>query len=291
MIWLFAAFLSAIIFGLGSFLLTLGSHKNYPESIMLLGLYIAGSIIFLGTLLSHHDISFDRYILFFSILVGLGSYYGNSFLVKAFDLGPACLAAPLMNISVLLVILLSCYIYHENIANYQYVGIGCIVAGASLLGCNFKNTIIKSKFWIVFVILAIIAIFMREGGLKIAFEAGVNNFSVLFYGYAFATGLAILTFYKQQYISPTLTATSIPQVTTKKTQAFVLGSLVGICSSIGLGLLAYAITCGPASVIIPIFSARSIVTVLLIVFFLKEKLFLFQWIAISFIIAGTFFIT
>ena len=51
MIWLIATFVSALAFGIGGFLLKVGSHRNYSEGSMLLGLYVAGSIIFLGALL------------------------------------------------------------------------------------------------------------------------------------------------------------------------------------------------------------------------------------------------
>lgn len=292
MIWLFATFTSAFIFGIGSFLLKLGSHKNYPEASMLLGLYVAGSSIFLVAILvngnmSFNDISFNWLILAFAILVGLGSYYGNSFLVKAYDLGPACLTAPLMSMSVLFVILLSAFFYHESITSKQHWGIICMVLAASLLGCTFNSMLIKSRMWIVFVILGIVFLFLREGGLKIAYETGLNNMVVLFFSYFFAiilSSISLLRFRKNS-------ATKMTEVQFNHTPAFLLGSLTGICSGIGMGLLAYAMTMGPASIIVPIFSTRSIVTVLLIMMVFKEKLRLLQWLAVGLMILGIGFIS
>ena len=128
--------------------------------------------------------------------------------------------------------------------------------------------------WIVFVILAIIFLFMREGGLKIAYESGFDNLVVLFFGYAFAMILSAITHMKNHHKS------------SNHRQAFFLGSAVGILSAMGMGLIAYAMTSGPASIIVPIFSARNIVTVLLIVIFFKEKLRKLQWFAVGLMVMG-----
>lgn len=275
MIWLYATFASALLFGLGGFLLKLGSHKKYAETSMLLGLYLAGSLILFTTLLSHGNIHFSWSILTFSIIVGLGSYYGNYFLVKAYDQGPACLTAPLMSISVVLVILLSALIYNEAISSKQYTGVAFMVSAAALLGFNFKNTSIKSPLWIVFVVLGIVSLFMREGGLKISQENGLDNLEVLFFGYAFAAMLALLT----------QTQRKSKQLINHR-QALILGSATGVLSAAGMGMLAFAMTKGPASVIVPVFSARNMVTVLLILIFFKEKLTKVQWVSISLMFTG-----
>jgi drug/metabolite transporter (DMT)-like permease len=283
MMWLVATFVSAFVFGIASFLLKFGSHKQYAEASMLLGLYLAGSTIFLITLIVNDYMMINGLIVLFALLVGLGSYFGNSFLVKAYDLGPACLTSPLMSLSVLLVILLSAFVYNEEITAWQYAGVTCMMIAASLLGCNFNSTLIKSRMWLVFVVLAIIALFMREGSLKIAQETGLNNIGVLFFSYLFAALLSMLTF-----ISKNKKTTN---ETVKHRYALFLGAIVGICSAIGMGLLAFALTQGPASVIVPIFSARNVITVLLIVVFFKEKLLKLQWTAVGLMILGTVFVS
>lgn len=275
MIWLYATFVSALVFGLGGFLLKVGSHKNYAEASMLLGLYLSGTVILFVALLIYGNVTFDRTILMFSIIVGLGSYYGNYFLVKAYDQGPASLTAPLMSISIVLVILLSSLIYDENISNWQYFGIALMVSAAALLGFNFKNTSIKSPLWIIFVMLGILFLFMREGGLKIAHENGLDNLGILFFSYTFASVLALLTFSK-----------SSSEVSINHNQALLLGTVIGVLSAVGMGLLAFAIANGPAAVIVPLFSGRNIITVLLIVVFFKEKLTSIQWASIGLMVTG-----
>src|SRR5579862_4070226 len=172
MIWLIAAFASTITFGVGSFLLKVGSHRRYPGPSMLLGLYLAGSVIFLSVLTTKGEISISWMLTLFSILIGVGSYYGNTFLVKAYATGPASLTTPLMSLNILLVIIMSTMIFNEKLNQWQYLGIACMMSAITLLGYS-ADTVIKSRMWLVFVTLAIIFIFMREGGLKIAHEYGV----------------------------------------------------------------------------------------------------------------------
>lgn len=280
MIWLYATLISTVLFGIGSFLLKVGSHKNYSEKSMLLGLYVIGSVIFFMSLFPYQNFHFNWTLFTFSILVGLGSYYGNAFLVKAYNLGPACVTAPLMSLSIVLIIALSAFIYEEQITQSQYIGIFCMIIAASCLGFNFNNTSIKDKMWLVFVTLGIIFLFLREGGLKIAYESGLDNVLVLFFGYLLASLLAANSF-----------------VFTKENKdknvkkAFLLGGTIGILSAVGMKLLALAISLGPTSIIVPIFSGRNIITILLILAFFKEKLSRFQWAAVGLMSLGIVFIS
>jgi drug/metabolite transporter (DMT)-like permease len=167
-----------LVFGISGFLLKMGNHKKYHTPGMLFGLYSAGSLLFLSILLVKGHITLSPLILLFVTSLGIGSYYGNTFLVKAYDLGPACLTSPLISLNILFVILLSTLVYHETLTPWQLSGIGCMITAVALVGCNFKNTLIKSRLWGVFVALAIVFIFMREGGLKIAHEMGLHNSNI-----------------------------------------------------------------------------------------------------------------
>jgi drug/metabolite transporter (DMT)-like permease len=278
MMWLTAAFLSALVFGISGFLLKMGNHKKYHTPGMLFGLYSAGSLLFLSILLVKGHITLSPLILLFVTSLGIGSYYGNTFLVKAYDLGPACLTSPLISLNILFVILLSTLVYHETLTPWQLSGIGCMITAVALVGCNFKNTLIKSRLWGVFVALAIVFIFMREGGLKIAHEMGLHNSNILFFGYLFAAALALG---KLSTTSSTTTTSHYPSI--------LFGLIIGVFSASGMALLAYAIARGPASIILPIFSARYFISVLLLMIFLKEKLSVIQWIAVALLLIGIMF--
>ncbi len=284
MTWLSTALASTMIFGVGSFLLKVGSHHRFPGPSLLLGLYLSGSAIFLGALMTTSNLSLTWTAVLFSILIGLGSYYGNTFLVKAYTTGPAALTSPLMSLNILLVIMMSTLIFHERISQWQYLGAACMMCAISLLGINFNHTLMKSRMWIVFVTLAILFIFMREGGLKIAHENGMNNINVLFFGYLFAGVLAVGKLWVSRKKLSSLSTSS-------HCQAFLLGTTIGIFSATGMGLLAYAIAHGPASVIVPIFSSRNFLVVILFVIFFKEKLSLLQWLSVGLLILGMILIT
>lgn len=298
--WLSASFLSAIVFGIGGFLFKVSSHKNYPSPIMFFGLYLAGSFVFLATFLFEgKEIHFNMTTLIFSLLIGLGSYYGNSFLVRAYDTGPACLTSPLMSINILLVVLLSAFVYGESLTTKQCCGIGCMVGAVSLLGCKFDDTLIKSKMWIVFIALAIFFIFMREGGLKISHEFGLNNQGVLLFGYLFSGVLSILSMFKKNNNEFTVDSSdesgvavlSASNTSSVSAAAFFLGTTIGVFSASGMSLLAYAIARGPASIIVPIFSMRNFVAVVLMLIFFKERLPLLQWSSVVLLITGVLLIS
>lgn len=294
MTWLSAAFASAGVFGIGSFLFKYGHHKNYPSASLLLGLYITGCITFFIMALTQGKMaseimSLDWSILGFALLVGLGSYYGNSFLMRAYDLGPAALTSPLMSIHILLVILLSTLIYQEEITTKQCAGLVFMLSAVALLGCNLKNTTIKNRLWAIFLVLAILFIFMREGGLKMAYEAGLENLHILFFSYLFATALAIGTVLWNKKTNMVKASHDDPPVDHRR--AFFLGIIIGVFSALGLSLLVYAMTHGPASIIVPIFSTRNFVALFLIVCIFREKLLRPQWISIGLLGAGVLLIS
>jgi drug/metabolite transporter (DMT)-like permease len=283
--WLWTAFVSAIIFGVGGFMLKVGSHQDYPGPTMLLGLYLAGSVIFLGGVITTGTMTMSWLVILFSLLIGLGSYYGNTFLVKAYATGPACLTSPLMSLNILLVIIMSTLIYDEKINAWQYLGVACMMLAVSLLSSNRNNTLIKSRRWAICVTLAILFIFMREGGLKIAHENGLNNLNILFFGYLFACVLALGKLWLSRHRATASISTSTHG------HAFLFGAMIGLFSATGMGLLAYAMALGPASVVVPIFSARNFVAVILFVIFFKEKLSWLQWFAVGLLILGILFIS
>jgi drug/metabolite transporter (DMT)-like permease len=277
--WLPAAVGSALVFGIGGFLLKVSSHKQYAGGSIFTGLYLTGSSIFFLMLLMSQNIVITPQVLLFSVVIGSGSFFSNLFLVKAYDHGPATLTSPLVNLSIVLVILLSTIVYEENITLWQGCGITCMVAAVTLLGMGLAGHRLVNPMWILFVILAITFVFMREGGLKVAHESGMNNVAVLLFGYLFAGSLAVIRLF---YDSRT-NEIGKPRPCVK---ALLLGGSIGVFSSIGLILLTYAIAHGPASLIVPIFSTRNFVVVILILIFFKEKLTLLQWMALGLLLFG-----
>lgn len=280
--WLTAAFFSAFTFGIGGFLMKVGAERKYTTADLMLGLYACGSLLFLSTLLYTHNFYINLHVISFALLVGLGSFYGNVFVYKAYTTGPASLTAPLINLNIILVVMMSVIFYHEVLTWIQYLCIFSILLGVSILTSSAKKTTVKINFklWFFYIALAILLIFLREGGLKIAQENQQNNLAVLFFGYSLGVILALghsLKTFKLKSLALHIKGTS-------------LGLIIGVFSAIGMGLLTYALTKGPASVVVPIFSTRSFVIILLAVLIYREKLNILQLLSIGLIITGLAFI-
>ena len=178
--------------------------------------------------------------------------------------------------------MMSVVFYHEHLNLIQYSAIFSILLGISVLTSSAKKTAIKTnlKLWFFYIILAILLIFLREGGLKIAQENQQNNLDVLFFGYTLGFVLALLhgvKTFKRQSVRVHIRGIS-------------LGLFIGIFSAIGMSLLTYALTKGPASVVVPIFSTRSFVIVLLAVLIYRERLNILQQVAVGLIVVGLAFI-
>lgn len=280
--WLTAAFFSAFTFGIGGFLMKVGAERKYTTADLMLGLYTCGSLLFLSTLLYTHHFYINLHVISFALLVGLGSFYGNVFVYKAYQTGPASLTSPLVNFNIVLVVMMSVIVYHEALTWIQYLCIFSILLGVSILTSSAKKTAvtINFKLWFFYIALAILLIFLREGGLKIAQENQQNNLDVLFFGYSLGVLLALghnIKTFKLKSLTLHIKGTS-------------LGLVIGIFSAIGMGLLTYALTQGPASVVVPIFSTRSFVVVVLAVLIYREKLNILQQLSVGLIIIGLAFI-
>jgi len=127
-----------------------------------------------------------------------------------------------------------------------------------------------------FALSAVIFIAVRNGGLKVTGEMGMNNTGVLFYAYLMCTiYFAAKNAGKLNYIG--------------WKQAGVLlrwGMLSGFCSFWGMQLYSSALALGPASIVAPIFSLYNLVIVLGAIIFFKERLNRLQTAAIIFSFIG-----
>ncbi len=140
---------------------------------------------------------------------------------------------------------------------------------------------IKDKQWYLYVLLAILFVFIREGGLKITLEYSFNNTLVLLYAYV----LACMSFSLKGVVM------NGSRDTLLFSKSFSLGMIMGVFSFLGMFLYASALKSGPASVVAPLFSLRSLVIVGLSVLVFKERLSKFQIVAIGIIVIATIIIS
>jgi uncharacterized membrane protein len=275
--WLLISIISAILFAIASFIITIGTKRNYSISQMLLGLYISGAIMFGLYVLSQNRIDFSYQILLWGFIISLGSSLGNAFFSYAVKTGPISLTAPLSNTNVIIVIAMSVFYYGEVLTNYQTLAITLILAACFILPFDpDENKNVKNKVWFVIIILTIFFLFLLNGGLKITKELKLDNSLVLFYSYMFSM-LSFLVFTR-----------FLPKKNAHNWEkpALKTGLLAGVFSFLGLQLYSYALLIGPASVVVPIFSSRNIAVAMMCLIYFQEKLSMYQKIALGSLLGG-----
>ncbi|MGY3803979.1 EamA family transporter [Pigmentibacter ruber] len=286
--WITEAIFSAIIFGLASVIMKSSTLRKQIEQYLLWGLYLAGGLFFYSQCYKEIYLSNNIFLYIWAILIGLGSFYGNWFVIKALEVGPASLTAPMLSLNIPLIIIMSIFIYHEEISIIKIAIIVSLFAAIIVVKIDpNEKLVIKDNKWFIWVILGSLFLFLREGGLKITQEIKLNNTIVLLYSYIFCfilSSTAIILKEKRIFkadINLNKTSFSIAylmKIMKEKNRSYgiIFGLITGFCSGLGLYLYSQALLTGPTSLVALIFSARSLVIVLLSYILHKERLSLFQ---------------
>ncbi|KQX45236.1 EamA family transporter [Paenibacillus sp. Root444D2] len=288
--WFIAAVGSAVLFGLTGFFMKVSQMRQGSTPHLLLGLYLTGTLGFAVNSLWEGSLFLDDWRVWLAgIIIGVGSGWGNVVFMKALENGPASLTAPLMNLNILLVILMSVTIYNEHINSTEAGGIVLLIASAVLVSIKLKEPLtIKEKKWFALVALGGLLFFFRNGGLKVTAELALANTPILLISYLlsaiwFAIAAANHTKKQQKPVQQGLIATydALPSRT-----GLLWGLLSGCFSYGGLQLYSVALQMGPGSIVAPIFSTYGLVVVIGSVLVYKERLTLFQTIALFLLFAG-----
>lgn len=278
--WLGLALLSMLCFGLSGFCLKWVVQRRGDSHAFFIALYAIGALVFFVKLCAQASpvsavmASFAENGLLLAALavVTLGSALGNQAVAKAYQHGPASLTAPLVNTNVVLVVLMSIVVFGEQLGVLQIAAIAALLIAVSVLGMRSRNQGMRlSKAWWLWVLLAIVFVFSREGGLKIAQSLHANLPFILFCAYAAATVYFIGLYSHRHGFAVVLQHRS----------SIAAGGIAGVFSALGLMALTTAMMSGPASIVVPIFSMRSVVVIALSVLFFKERLSIWQWLALS----------
>lgn len=286
--WFLAAVASAILFGLTGFFMKASQMRQGSATYLLLGLYITGTIGFFAGSLREGSLQLGDWRLWAAgIVIGIGSGWGNVVFMKALDHGPASLTAPLMNLNIVLVILMSLWIYGESISAIEIGGVALLFASAVLVSIRLKEPLtIKERIWFGLVALGGLLFFFRNGGLKVTAELGLAGTPILFISYllsaawfAFAAARERQNPAKQAHIAAKANDTS-------RRTGLLWGLIAGCFSYGGLQLYAAALETGPGSIAAPIFSTYGLVVVVGSVLVYKEKLTKLQSLALALLFAG-----
>jgi len=246
--WFYEALLSAIVFSVAG-LFFKASHKNkLIPSAFFFYMYSSGALALGIYLFFTSQFQVSIAIIVSGILIGSGLALGNSLFIKALDKGAISLTSPIINLNIAFLILASVVIYDEYLSASQYLFIGLLVLSVIILPVDTHEKLrVKERSWFLLVILASIFLAVRNGGLKITSEMGLNNNAILFYSYAIP---AISFFFLK------------PKSFALEKKAALFGGVAGILSISGMVLYALALSSGPGSIVIPIFSTYNVFIVL-----------------------------
>jgi drug/metabolite transporter (DMT)-like permease len=278
--WFIAALGSAVVFGLAGFLMKLASSRFAPADNVLFGLYITGTLSFLVYGVYSGVASPDISHIAAGFIIGMGSVAGNILFMKAIRIGPVSLTSPVVNLNIVLVVFMSIFVYGEVLSVRETVAIVLVIVGLSLLPAdpNEKLTI-RHRSWYLMVGVAVLLFFLRNGGLKITEEFGFQNTLVLLIAYS--TGVLWFGIRRLQN-----NRTVERKIDINRNGGFVTGLVAGLFSFGGMQLYVYALATGPAGIVSPLFSANSLITGLLAVLLLGERLTMYQMVSLAVIFTG-----
>jgi drug/metabolite transporter (DMT)-like permease len=279
--WFPAVLTSALLFGIAGFILKFGAVRVYSVPHILLGLYITGGLGFLIYGLFTHQLAITPPLVIAGTIVGIGSTAGNILFMKALRVGPVSLTSPVVNLNIVLIVVMSVLVYGESPGINEKIGVAFVILCVSLLPVDPHEKIsILDRKWYGMVLVAIVLFFFRNGGLKITGEMGLNNTMVLFYGYLLGVIWCwILTLHTRK-------TTLVKLKPDARRKGLTFGLIAGVFSFGGMQLYAIALGDGPASIVSPVFALNSLVTAILAITFVKERLSPIQIIAAAGVLCG-----
>lgn len=279
--WIIYALVSAIFSGLTSVLASYSSKLNKVDSILITTIrtFIILVLSFSATLIykTFNEIyNLDIKTIIFLILSGISTTLLWIFYFKALDTGDVSKVTPIDKTSIVITLILSMIFLHEKITIIKVISIIFILVG-TLLTVNKKTTNEKDNKWILYSILT--AIFTST--TTIISKIGLNDIdSVLATFIRTVIVFIILMFIviiKKKYI--------YLKDISKKSLRYVIYS--GITNTLSWLFYFASLKDGETSIVFTIEKLSIVVTILLSVIFLKEKLNRKQIIGIIIIVIAT----
>lgn len=277
--WIIYALVSAIFSGLTSVLASYSSKLNKVDSILITTIrtFIILVLSFIATLIykTFNEIyNLDIKTIIFLILSGISTTLLWIFYFKALDTGDVSKVTPIDKTSIVITLILSMIFLHEKITIIKVISIIFILIG-TLLTVNKKTTNEKDNKWILYSILT--AIFTST--TTIISKIGLNDIdSVLATFIRTVIVFIILMFIviiKKKYV--------YLKDISKKSLRYVIYS--GITNTLSWLFYFASLKDGETSIVFTIEKLSIVVTILLSVIFLKEKLNRKQIIGIIIVIA------
>lgn len=282
--WFFLALASAFVFGLAGIFMKASQATSASTPHLLVGLYTSGAALFIlhTSILGHWDGISWGWILG-GIIVGSGSAWGNDVFMRALQYGPASLTSPLSNMNVIFVVLAGSIWFKEPLSAWQLAAIVCLIIAVFLLTYKPSSALSTEKLplkWFGLIFACMVLFALRNGGLKVTQELSFQNDAILAIAYIWSLMWFAIPLFRASKQTNEATKSSLAK------KGWLWGLAAGVCSYGGLQLYAYALQNGQANIIAPIFATNSLFIAIGSMWFFRERLEKWQWIALGFLMCG-----
>jgi len=273
MIWFIYAVLAAFCWGIGQVLLKQG-YKNFsPRFIYLLDSCF--QIVIYLPFIFIMGLSFESWPLV--LLLSLGTVIANWFYYYALSKGELALTGTILASYPSIVILLSFLFLGERLNIVQLVAIAMVILGCVFIALPQGKQKFTFEIWLIWAIAAAIVIGCADFLSKFAITKN-GPYLFMFFLSIFQLPVACLYYFSQKKQAKILPKMSAQIWIASLTGVFLLVS--------GLLFLYLGFNTGPASLVSPISGAYVIITVILSLLFLKEKVNRNQLIGIILAVVG-----
>ncbi|HPF47162.1 MAG: DMT family transporter [Alphaproteobacteria bacterium] len=267
--YIIEALLGALMFGIGGLLFKWNAHNNGDEVYYFAGLYSVGALCFLVEGFDEIGVAKNLIYHFMALLVGLGSAGGNFAFSHGLRRGPAGLSAAFAKANIIIVILISALYYGEILGPIEFLGIGSFLAAMVVVNLNLgKNRRPANRAWFLIMLVCMVLIAFRNGGLKVANEMGLSSPVILTLAYGYCALFFMISIIRKNK-NPWSGKVS-------KVKVMVVGGFTGTVSYAGLYFYVNALKSGPGSIVVTIFSLDMFFLLLMSYLFFGERLNLNQ---------------
>ena len=204
---------------------------------------------------------------------------GYLFFMRGFEVGNISIVAAIMNLWAVFTMLISFSFMGQRLSMFQLIGVLMIISGAIIASLNWSD-IRNKKFKL--------SAGVKEAVIGAFFFGSFWNISEFIsekIGWLQATlfikiGIILLLIFFSMLVKKDICLTK----PTKKTKLIIV--LMGIIEAAAIAIVNFGLTIGDAILITPIASALSVVTIIMAIIFLKEKVHKLQVIGIILVISG-----
>ncbi len=258
----------------GVFAKQIGSFKSLFWS------QFAGLIsIFLLVLAFKSNLNISALTIFLCLIASILYSAGYLFFFKGFEIGNVSIIAATMNLWAVFTMLFAFVFMGQRLSSIQSLGVLMILLGATLASLNWneiKNQNFQLSAGVKEAIFGAFFFGVFWNVSEIISEQSGWVLTTLLIKFGIILFLLFFSFLTKQKVG----LTNIP----KKTITIIL--LMGVIEAVAVAFVNYGLTIGDAILITPIASALSIVTILLAIIFLKEKITKIQGAGIMLAIIG-----